>query len=720
MKEYLDELLKSLKYDSLYPPQELALSKGVMNGNNVLVTTPTSSGKTLIGLMGMINILNKGKKVVYLTPLKALATEKFNEFKVITDLSCFRNRRVNIGISTGDYDSSGSELVDKDVIILTNEKMDSILRHDPNWIYDVGLFIIDEIHLLTERERGPTLEIILTKIKLMPQKPQIIGISATVSNSDEVAEWLTCEPIQSNWRPTELIEGVYNYGKVTMNDGTNYDIDNIGISDNSTSAITSLAMDSITNDGGQSLVFAETRKRTVSLAKKTSEIVAKFLDKTSIKLAQKTGVEILKEGDDTELNRTLSSTVAKGVGFHHAGLGAKSRQIVEKAFRNGIVKILFATPTLAAGVNLPARRVIITSIFRYDYQYGGNVPMSVLQYKQICGRAGRPAYDKYGEAIIIADSRTNPEDLYNHFVLGVPEPIVSQLMDERALRVHVLGVIASKPKMLKSELLYFFEQTFLSKYQGNQIISFEIESLLTYLRDEKLIIMRNDLLFATKFGKRISLLYIDPKTGIQFKNNLDTYSGNKHNIHDINSNKHENNVINFLYWICDCYDFYPKLTLRQNETEYFQRLFQKHKLGSYGLSNIDYTLKNLVILLEWIDESSEANLNEKIGVEPGDLHRMVETTYWLLYCLYEIAKLIERKDLLPEINILRLRIRHGVKSELIPLIQLEGIGRIRARSLYRAGITDVAMIEKISESKLGSIPKIGVKLARKLKSQIKN
>ena len=720
MKEYLDELLKSLKYDSLYPPQELALSKGVMNGNNVLVTTPTSSGKTLIGLMGMINILNKGKKVVYLTPLKALATEKFNEFKVITDLSCFRNRRVNIGISTGDYDSSGSELVDKDVIILTNEKMDSILRHDPNWIYDVGLFIIDEIHLLTERERGPTLEIILTKIKLMPQKPQIIGISATISNSDEVAEWLTCEPIQSNWRPTELIEGVYNYGKVTMNDGTNYDIDNIRISDNSTSGITSLAMDSITNDGGQSLVFAETRKRTVSLAKKTSEIVAKILDKNSIKLAQKTGVEILKEGDDTELNRTLSSTVAKGVGFHHAGLGAKSRQIVEKAFRNGIVKILFATPTLAAGVNLPARRVIITSIFRYDYQYGGNVPMSVLQYKQICGRAGRPAYDKYGEAIIIADSRTNPEDLYNHFVLGVPEPIVSQLMDERALRVHVLGVIASKPKMLKSELLYFFEQTFLSKYQGNQIISFEIESLLTYLSDEKLIIMRNDLLIATKFGKRISLLYIDPKTGIQFKNNLDTYSGNKHNIHDINSNKHENNVINFLYWICDCYDFYPKLTLRQNETEYFQRLFQKHKLGSYGLSNIDYTLKNLVILLEWIDESSEANLNEKIGVEPGDLHRMVETTYWLLYCLYEIAKLIERKDLLPEINILRLRIRHGVKSELIPLIQLEGIGRIRARSLYRAGITDVAMIEKISESKLGSIPKIGVKLARKLKSQIKN
>ena len=90
--------------------------------------------------------------------------------------------------------------------------------------------------------------------------------------------------------------------------------------------------------------------------------------------------------------------ITKGVGFHHAGLGIKSRQIVENAFRNGIIKILFATPTLAAGVNLPARRVVITSIFRYDYEYGGNIPLSILQYKQLCGRAGRPAYDKYGEA----------------------------------------------------------------------------------------------------------------------------------------------------------------------------------------------------------------------------------------------------------------------------------------------------------------------------------
>ena len=118
--------------------------------------------------------------------------------------------------------------------------------------------------------------------------------------------------------------------------------------------------------------------------------------------------------------------------------------------------------------------------------------------------------------------------------------------------------------------------------------------------------MRNDLLIATKFGKRISGDILIQRQEFNSRT-LDSYNGNKYDINDISSNKHENNVINFLYWICDCYDFYPKLTLRQNETEYFQRLFEKHKLGSYGLSNYDYSLKNLVILLEWIDELSEAN-----------------------------------------------------------------------------------------------------------------
>ena len=148
-------------------------------------------------------------------------------------------------------------------------------------------------------------------------------------------------------------------------------------------------------------------------------------------------------------------------------------------------------------------------------------------------------------------------------------------------------------------------------------------------------------------------------------------------------------------------------------------MFEKHELASHGLSNYDYSLKNLIILLEWIDESSEANLNEKFGVEPGDLYRMVETTYWLSYCLYEIAKLIGRKDLLPEIAKLRLRIKHGIKSELISLIhlrELEELGQglyIRQESLMLMKLTRFLNQNWVHT-------KNRVKLAKKLKNQIKN
>lgn len=197
MRSQLRDLLRLLGYSSLYPPQEHALSKGLMAGKNMLITTPTASGKTLMGLMGAIRALEEGKKVIYLTPLRALAAEKFIEFKTLQRMQFNNGRKIRIGISTGDYDSSGSELEDTDIVILTNEKLDSIMRHGINWLDRVGVFIIDEVHLLGDRERGPTLEIMLTKIKERYPKAQIIALSATISNSDEVGRWLGCEIIES-------------------------------------------------------------------------------------------------------------------------------------------------------------------------------------------------------------------------------------------------------------------------------------------------------------------------------------------------------------------------------------------------------------------------------------------------------------------------------------------------------------------------------------------
>src|SRR4051794_9132541 len=147
-------LLGLLGYSSLYPPQELALSKGLLEGKNLLVTTPTASGKTLIAMMAAIKTIEKGLKVIYLTPLRALATEKYHDFHVLEDLD-INGIKTRVKIATSDYDSSGKDVEDADVIILTNEKMDSLMRHGAEWISDVGLFVADEVHLIGERERGP-------------------------------------------------------------------------------------------------------------------------------------------------------------------------------------------------------------------------------------------------------------------------------------------------------------------------------------------------------------------------------------------------------------------------------------------------------------------------------------------------------------------------------------------------------------------------------------
>lgn len=446
-------ILDSLGYSSLYPPQELALSKGLLERRNLLITTPTASGKTLIAVIAAIKPIEKGLKVVYLTPLRAIATEKYHYLQVLQNIDII-DKRIRIRIATSDYDSSGMEVSNADVIILTNEKMDSVIRHGAEWIADVGLFVTDEVHLLGDKERGPTLEMILTKIRKMYPQSQILALSATVANSEDIAKWLGCELIQSNWRPTKLVEGVYEHGTVNMNDGSQFKIETSAIS----SSAIDIAIDSLDN-GGQAIIFAETRKRASSLAVKAAEGVYKRLDKATKSKAAEVSSQILKNGDDTELTRTLSQVVAKGMGFHHAGLGQTSREIVEESFKSGIIKILTATPTLAAGVNLPARRVILASILRYDPDYGRNIPISVLEYKQLCGRAGRPKYDTFGESIIIAESGVNAQEIYDHYVLGNPEPLRSQMTNDKSIRVHLLSTIATIPGMKKSEIYELFEST---------------------------------------------------------------------------------------------------------------------------------------------------------------------------------------------------------------------------------------------------------------------
>ena len=200
-KEVYKILSKEIK--ELRPSQEKAVKKGLFKKSNLLICTPTASGKTLIAEFAMLKqILENGGKAVYIVPLKALATEKYKEFKKRY------GGLIKVALSIGDLDSSDTSLYKFDLIIMTSEKLDSLIRHKTEWINEIKVIIIDEIHLINDPGRGPTLEILITMLREIVNA-QIIGLSATIGNPKELAKWLNAKLVIDRWRPVKLYQGIY-------------------------------------------------------------------------------------------------------------------------------------------------------------------------------------------------------------------------------------------------------------------------------------------------------------------------------------------------------------------------------------------------------------------------------------------------------------------------------------------------------------------------------
>jgi len=191
------------------PAQEKAIKAGLLEGKSLLICTPTASGKTLVAeLAAMKHILEGKGKVIYIVPLVALANEKYKDFKRKY------GHLFKIALSIGELDGSDPYLVEYDFIICTAEKLDSLIRHHSPWLSFVSLVAIDEIHMINDVTRGPTLEILITALKQVLKKVQIIGLSATIGNPDELSDWLEAKLVEDKWRPVPLKKGTYFGGEV--------------------------------------------------------------------------------------------------------------------------------------------------------------------------------------------------------------------------------------------------------------------------------------------------------------------------------------------------------------------------------------------------------------------------------------------------------------------------------------------------------------------------
>lgn len=685
----IKEIIKEKGISHLYPPQAEALPP-VLAARNIVVAAPTASGKSLVAYISCVQMALRGYKCMYVVPLKALAKEKYE------DLLPFEKLGIKVGISTGDLQSRGNYLGKYDIIVCTSEKADSLLRHLPDWLMDVGLLVVDEIHLLNDVSRGPTLEIIMTKFRTMLPNVQFIAMSATIKNAHEIAKWLNAELVESEWRPVPLKEGILSGRKVYFSDGSILEIQN--------PRIEGLIEDTV-EGGGQVLIFVNTRKSAESNARKLRKIMAKFLKEEEKKELEKIS-ERLKGEEGNILLTKLAECIGDGVAFHHAGLDYKEREVVEKEFKKGLIKCIVATPTLAAGVNIPARRVIIKNLWRYSDMHAGMRPLPVMEVKQMMGRAGRPGYDEYGEAILIARNKMEKERLWNEYIMADVEPVYSKLANEVALRMHLLAIISTDFATTWDEIIHFMKKTFYV-HQLGMIPEDKIWDIIDFLEVNEFIESIGERWQATRFGKLTTQLYLDPLSALIMKRAL--LAG-------------EGNIFAYLHAISSTPDMKCLYASYKDEWLEDKILQEKFLLPVPSPFEPEYEnflseVKTACLLEDWINERKMDEMILKYNVGPGDIHSKVETAQWLLHGMEALARLFNF-DEVPVISKLRLRIKYGCREELLSLTQLNGIGRVRARQLYKHGFKSISMLRKASIETLAGIPGIGRKIAENIKRQV--
>jgi helicase len=680
----------------LFPPQEEAIKKGFFDlQKNFLLVTQTASGKTLLAELLLVeNSLRKKGLSVYLSPLKALASEKYRDFLLYEKLG------VKTALTLGDYDKADAHLEQYDIIVTTYEKMDSLLRHKPKWLSKINLVVIDEIHFVDDEERGPVLESLIAKLKLLVPSVKLVGMSATIGNPRDLAKWLDAELIISSWRPVPLKQGVFYKHRIIFDNGEELQVKKVF-----DHPIFDLVFDTI-SDNGQALVFVHSRKRAVDLANATA---AKLGFKESAE-ARYYSQLLLESSDVPLLNNLLSSLVRKGVCFHHAGLTHEQRIIIEEAFRKGAIKVIYATPTLAAGVNLPARRVVVEDYRRYSGIVGYE-EIKVIEYKQFAGRAGRPGYDEFGEAVLIARSQTDIKLLMEKFIQGEPEKIESKLMSIKALRSHLLALIATLGPLGMDGVKEFFKNTFHGKTSSLIGYKSTYEKVLDFLSNNDFIENRNGRYTATKLGKIVSEVYLDPMTVVVFRNLV---------------KKATRKLSDFgmLYIIAVSPDM-PSLLVRRREEEQLESLldvYYNEIPGTMDDAHIpsweEYLsrLKTALFLYDWINERPEQEIVEKYDLGPGDIRSLAETAEWIAHGLKKVSLMLEGIDsyVAQKLETIEIRLRYGVKEDIVELLTIPGVGRVRARRLYLAGFRTIEDIAKATSAQLKKIEGIGDALSVRL------
>lgn len=472
----------------------------------------------------------------------------------------------------------------------------------------------------------------------------------------------------------------------------------------------------------QTLVFCSSKRAAESQAEKLSKVEGRKTQ-TYHQLSQQV-LSVLAH--PTKQCKRLALCLETGVAFHHSGLTSKQRGLIEEAFRQGVIHTICSTPTLAAGLDLPAYRVIIRDLKRFGQR--GMSPIAVLEYEQMAGRAGRPGQETHGQAIVLAKEQGEADRLEEQYLRGDVEEIYSKLAVEPVLRTYVLSLIASELIKGKQKLFDFFDSTFYAHQFGDTTkLHFILEKMIALLQEWEMLESTEEQketggffsassllskaldtpLKATALGKRVSELYLDPQTAHQLLEGIDQAE----------------TTPQFLHLLCCTLEMRPLTRTPMQAQEEVHAFLEEQELvidehQFYQVSQDDYfdTVRTTQLFLAWVNEVDEETILERFNVRPGELHAKTQRAVWLLHGASELARLTKRHGLRTPLSKLQTRVKQGVKEELLPLLQFKQVGRARARTLFKNNLRTVQDIVQVPSQTLTDL--VGVALAKKLKEQV--
>lgn len=661
------------------PAQKAVIESGYLEDkSNYIISIPTASGKTVLGILPALKTILNGGKAIYAAPLLSIQNEKVKEFKAFEEH----------GIKVGKHPSNS------DLSVMVFESFDALTRFSWNVLREVDTLIIDEFHMIGEYSRGPTLESAITRAKIINPSLRIIALSATLKNIDEIEQWLDGKTVEHNYRPVPLNKEVLDAEMFNTK--------------NKNDVIVKIVEKAI-EDNSQALSFVSTRRFTESLA----TYVAKKIDKKTTKEQKQKFKQVAdkllevpkKKGSlPTTTCLKLAEAAEKGVVFHHAGLFNEQKEIIEDEFRKGNILMITATPSLMYGVNLPSKYVVIRDHTRWTSNGPASIP--VFDYEQMSGRAGRPQYDDVGYSYLVAKTMDEAFDLEARYVNGEIELTNSKLIDNKdAIYKQIIAQIASSLSKNLDDLNDFFGKTLYGFQMKNNpsmsmfaqdSLNWELESALEFLLQNGIIRATPEGLKTTDFGNLIAKSNYAVETAVKIKEYVSTME--------------KLNPAEMIYSLAETPDL-PLISFKGRKSKDPVR----DKLSECGLFAVDIgnPEATAVSLIEWIDERNEYEIENAYNVYSASTRRSAYEASRLVKFAKNTLEVLGNYSNLKDMDYLSARLYYGVKEDIIPLVVgVKRLGRKRARLLMK---TFGDNLSEASEKELQKVEGIGPKLAGKVK-----